>query len=67
VGQSRELALSQSVLELAGVRVALCYQCGKCSASCPMAKFMDLLPNQVMPLVQFGDTPAVPSPRGCSR
>ena len=31
-----------------------CYQCGKCSAGCPSAPFMDLLPNQVMRLLQLG-------------
>ena len=31
-----------------------CYQCGKCSAGCPAAPFMDLLPNQVLRLLQLG-------------
>lgn len=31
-----------------------CYQCGKCSAGCPSAPFMELLPNQVMKLLQLG-------------
>ena len=30
-----------------------CYQCGKCSAGCPMAEHMDLLPNQLVRLVQM--------------
>jgi heterodisulfide reductase subunit C2 len=34
--------------------VADCYQCGKCSAGCPMAAEMDLLPNQLVRLVQMG-------------
>jgi heterodisulfide reductase subunit C len=29
-----------------------CYQCGKCSAGCQMAPFMDILPHQVIRLVQ---------------
>ncbi|TES90350.1 MAG: disulfide reductase [Candidatus Cloacimonadota bacterium] len=33
-----------------------CYQCGKCSAGCPSAPFMDLLPNQVLRLLQLGKT-----------
>ena len=33
-----------------------CYQCGKCSAGCPAAPFMDLLPNQVLRLLQLGKT-----------
>ncbi|MBC7318507.1 4Fe-4S dicluster domain-containing protein, partial [Candidatus Bipolaricaulota bacterium] len=32
-----------------------CYQCGKCSAGCLFAEHMDLLPNQVIRLVQLGD------------
>lgn len=31
-----------------------CYQCGKCSAGCPVADRMDLLPNQLVGLVQLG-------------
>ena len=42
------------VAELSGQDLNLCYQCGKCSAGCPMSFAMDLLPNQVMRLVQLG-------------
>jgi len=45
---------SAKVAELSGQNLRLCYQCGKCSAGCPMAFAMDLLPNQVMRLVQLG-------------
>jgi heterodisulfide reductase subunit C2 len=31
-----------------------CNQCGKCSAGCPLAFSMDLLPNQVIRLAQLG-------------
>ncbi len=31
-----------------------CNQCGKCSAGCPLAYSMDLLPNQVIRLAQLG-------------
>jgi heterodisulfide reductase subunit C2 len=37
-----------------GENVRICYQCGKCSAGCPVGYVMDLLPNQVMRLVQLG-------------
>jgi heterodisulfide reductase subunit C len=30
-----------------------CYQCGRCSAGCPMVLEMDLLPNQIIRLVQL--------------
>ena len=31
-----------------------CYQCGKCSAGCPMAAHMDILPNQIIRMAQLG-------------
>jgi len=31
-----------------------CYQCGKCSAGCPVAERMDVLPHQLLRLVQLG-------------
>jgi heterodisulfide reductase subunit C len=37
-----------------GQRVRACYQCGKCSAGCPVGYVMDFLPNQIMRLVQLG-------------
>jgi len=30
-----------------------CYQCGKCSAGCPVAEQMDLAPNRLIRLVQL--------------
>ncbi len=44
----------QTVEELSGQDVRNCYQCGKCSAGCPIAADMDLLPNQVIRLLQLG-------------
>jgi heterodisulfide reductase subunit C len=46
--------LLQAVRERSGVQVEVCYQCGKCSAGCPAAEFMDLTPRQVMRAVQLG-------------
>jgi len=31
-----------------------CYQCGKCTAGCPVAEEMDLMPNRIIRLVQTG-------------
>jgi heterodisulfide reductase subunit C len=31
-----------------------CYQCGKCSAGCPVGEYMDMLPNRLIRLVQSG-------------
>ena len=35
-----------------------CYQCGKCTAGCPVASHMDIAPNQVLRLLQLGQTAA---------
>lgn len=50
---------ARRVEELSGVNPYACYQCGKCSAGCPFADFMDALPNQVLRLVQLGDETAL--------
>jgi heterodisulfide reductase subunit C len=49
--------LADSVLEKTGVDVARCYQCGKCSAGCPLAAEMDFPPSQIMHLLQLSDFP----------
>jgi len=38
----------------AGQKLMACYQCGKCSAGCPMAEHMDILPNQMIRMAQLG-------------
>ncbi len=61
------IVLSRSVLEndllrrveeLSGQEVMACYQCGNCSAGCPAAGAMDLLPNQIIRLLQLGQIEA---------
>lgn len=39
---------------ISGQDLLACNQCGKCSAGCPVAFSMDLLPNQVIRLSQLG-------------
>ena len=46
-------ALADRVLEKTGVEVDRCYQCGKCSAGCPLAAEMDFPPSQIMHLLQL--------------
>lgn len=36
-----------------GVRLAHCYQCGKCAAGCPVGTRMDLPPSQLFRLIQL--------------
>ncbi len=45
----------QKIVEVSGVNVFACYQCGRCSASCPLVEEMDILPNQMVRLVQLGN------------
>ncbi len=41
---------------LAHTQLANCYQCGKCTAGCPVAARMDLAPNQLIRTAQLGQT-----------
>ncbi len=45
----------EDVVRISGRNPYLCYQCGMCSAVCPMAEYMDILPHQMIRLVQLGD------------
>jgi len=42
------------VQRIADQNLLACYQCGKCSAGCPMAAYMDIPPNQMIRLAQLG-------------
>lgn len=44
----------RKVEELSGQNIYACYQCGKCSAGCPVVDQMDILPNMVLHLLQTG-------------
>lgn len=39
---------------ISGQSLLACNQCGKCSAGCPVAFSMDILPNQVIRMAQLG-------------
>jgi heterodisulfide reductase subunit C len=45
--------LAARVARAVHLEVAKCYQCGKCSAGCPMAAEMPLRPHEVVRLVQL--------------
>ena len=40
--------------EDAGVNFKDCYQCGKCTAGCPLSSAMDLMPREVIRYLQLG-------------
>ncbi len=46
-------SLKERVQIATGVRINDCYQCGKCTAGCPLAEDMDLKPSQVLRLLQL--------------
>lgn len=46
--------LSDKIEKITSESLAKCYQCGKCSAGCPIRNYMDDSPNQVVRLVQLG-------------
>ncbi|WP_069588859.1 4Fe-4S dicluster domain-containing protein [Neomoorella thermoacetica] len=50
----RNQALKSQVEAESGVVLSDCYQCGKCSAGCPVAAWMDYTPRQVIRLLQLG-------------
>ncbi len=43
--------------ELSGQNIILCLQCGKCTAGCPFAEYMDRVPHQIVRLAQLGLIP----------
>jgi len=45
--------LARQIGENTGESAARCYQCGKCSAGCPLALEMDITPSQVLRLLQW--------------
>jgi heterodisulfide reductase subunit C len=44
----------KKVEKLSGQNLMACYQCGKCSAGCPVVSRMDILPNQIIRFAQLG-------------
>lgn len=47
-------ALLRRVETISGQNLSLCYQCGKCSATCPLAPQMDIMPHQIVRYLQIG-------------
>lgn len=42
------------IFALSKQKINDCIQCGKCSASCPAVSYMDILPHQVVRMLQLG-------------
>jgi heterodisulfide reductase subunit C len=52
----------RQVEAISGESLLACNQCGKCSAGCPVAFSMELLPSQVIRLAQLGMEDVLESP-----
>ena len=49
----QENSFLSEVVRSSGEKISACYQCQKCSAGCPVAYAMDILPNQVLRHIQY--------------
>ena len=52
---SHENSFLSEIVAASGENLQACYQCQKCAAGCPVAEAMDLLPNQVLRHIQYGN------------
>lgn len=50
----RSRAFNVRISEMIGQNIDGCYQCGKCTAGCPIAYTMEFPPHEVIRLVQLG-------------
>lgn len=46
--------LADDIINITSQNPNKCYQCGKCSAGCPLRKYMDISPNQAVRFFQLG-------------
>jgi len=44
---------TRRIQEISDQKVSDCYQCGRCTAGCPFASFMDAPPNQIIRFMQL--------------
>jgi len=52
----RKDGLAKEVAALSEQNLYACYQCGKCTAGCPVASIMDDPPHQIVRFLQLGQT-----------
>jgi heterodisulfide reductase subunit C len=53
----------EAVEAASGARLALCFQCQKCTSGCPVAAGADIKPHELVRLIQLGERDAVLSSR----
>ncbi len=49
-----DTSFAVAVQERSGQNLAACYHCMKCTAGCPLASHMDLKPNAILRMIQYG-------------
>lgn len=65
----KEKDFIRRIEEISDQKISDCYQCGRCTAGCPFAKFMDAPPNMVIRFIQMGlkdDVLAASAPWFCA-
>jgi len=61
--QQKGTSFLSDVVQASGETIQDCYQCQKCSAGCPVAYAMDILPNQILRHIQYDHREKVLSSR----
>jgi heterodisulfide reductase subunit C len=51
---ARDLDFINKIQEISQQNIGDCYQCGRCTAGCPFAEFMDEPPNRIIRYIQLG-------------
>lgn len=54
VGSIAGVSFAGRIAEASGQPITTCYQCQRCTSWCPVAEFMDLMPHQLVRLIQLG-------------
>jgi heterodisulfide reductase subunit C len=52
--QAKEKSLRNTVAEISGVDISLCYQCKKCTSGCPVASLTKSPPSEIVRRLQMG-------------
>lgn len=50
---SKQGSLKTRIEETCMIDILQCYQCGKCTAGCPLRDEMDIMPNQIIRMLQM--------------
>lgn len=58
-GEAIKDEVIRRIVDLSGQSLGACYQCGRCSAGCPVVEEMDIIPSEVIRLLQLGQVEPV--------